>query len=110
MRSTLLSVIAVMVDRVRDELKIGASEGWMLVYSSGRMSTLSPKTRAIPITKVPLKSTVVDMIICIPAITIKHVTKTRIAPITGFGMMDYTPVNIGKKAKRTKMRPAAKAI
>ncbi len=45
-----MSVIAVMVERVRDELKIGVNEGWMLVYSPGRMSTLSPKTREIPIT------------------------------------------------------------
>ena len=76
------------------------------MYNSGSISTLSPKTSEIPMTKVFLISNVVVRMICIPAITMKIVTKTRIAPITGFGMMEKRAESLGKKARMIKRHPA----
>ena len=99
-----------MVESVRDELNSGLSQGWMFLYSSGNMSTLNPKMNEIPMTKVFLASSFVVRIICIPAITMKLVTNTRIAPITGCGMIEKRAESLGKKAIRIKRDPAPNPI
>jgi len=105
-----VSTIANIVERVRDELNSGLNQGWMFLYNSGSISTLRPKMSEIPMTKVFLVSSFVVRIICIPAITMKLVTKTRIAPITGWGMIEKRADSLGRKAKRIKRHPALIAI
>src|SRR5262249_37593169 len=69
------------------------------------MSRLRPKTNAAPITKVVLVSGLDVRMICNPAITMKQVRNTTIAPWTGAGMIDNSAPSLGEKPSRMNNPP-----
>src|SRR5258707_12275587 len=74
------------------------------------MSRLRPKQSAVPTTKIRRVSGFELKMICRPDIIMKQVTKTRMAPTTGAGMMDRSALSFGEKLRRMNRSPAATPI
>lgn len=68
---------------VRDEEQTGTSQEGTVKKMDEEMSALSPKIIEIPMMKVILVEMGLDRMICMPEISMKQVTKTTMAPITG---------------------------
>ena len=61
----------------------------------------------MPITKVFRESIIRDMMIWMPARIMKLTAKTRLAPMTGVGMMTKIAAALGRKARAMRMPPVA---